>query len=126
MKCRINKSGPRVLVGKGDEYSKVALETESYYINWLDSSYIAEEDFLNNVRKESFEISISLDMNVSSIKLKNDDGEFVLPLEWRSSGVISFKDYKTEAALLLLYVGNKCGNEASEKKIKSFVRSVLL
>lgn len=115
-----------LLQSKGRKYSKVANEIEQNYKNWLDASLRSETYFLNHCNSNKFELLFSFDGSSASISLEDGDWEFVMPLIWEKKSGIDFENFKTDAALLLMYVANKCSNKDSVQKIESFVKSYLL
>lgn len=134
MKCKINRKGIlenklnklKILSDKGKEYSSAALEVEQKFQNFLNAAMMSETDFINHCNCKNFELTYEFKNTTAAIIFKDGDEEFALPLIWNSEDGIFLNHFKTDAALLLLYISNKCNNKDSVEKIKSFIRSFLL
>lgn len=116
----------KVLQGKGEEYSAVALEIEQTFYNWLNASEISEAAFLNLVDKDDFSLILSDGKESVIVSFLNGEEEIAVPLVWKEGNEISFEAYRTDLALLLFFVEGKCKNPKSKEKIKLFVKDKII
>lgn len=112
----------KVLSDKGKEWSKVSVEIENNFNAWLTNSEVKKEEILKRVDKDSFKLVYSNEKDCVRICLSDDIGTIGLPFIWIKNGEILFVHFKTDAALLLLYISSLCGNEKSKKEIGNFIK----
>lgn len=111
-----------VMEGMGREYSAVALEIEQTFHKWINASDVSELDFFKLIDREDICLTFQANDEMALAALLNSKGEIAMPLIWQEGNGISFKSYKTDTALLLLFVAGKCNNPKSQKKIELFVK----
>lgn len=129
MKARIPNSlknaDKKVLFGKGKEYSAIANEAEQNLINWLNSSELSEEKFLEMVDRDDLHLTFWTDNKTAITMLHHSGGEIAQPLIWQKETGILLKNYRIDAALMLFLVSEKAGNPRSKEKIRTFIKTEL-
>lgn len=114
-----------ILEGRGKEYSEVAREMEQTLARWLRASNISERELLDRIDGDFFDLSFFRDLNSAQIALVDDEGAIGMSFLWWKGHGVDYKNYKTNAALLLFVLASKCRNPVSKKKIEYFIKSQL-
>lgn len=125
----IRKNGKKsinILADNGNEWSDVAREIESIYFNWLDASELDENEFISSICEEDMYLTYFEDERMALTIFHHSCGEIGMPMVWQVENEIPLDSYKTDTALLLLYIAGKCNNKLVTDKIESFVKTELL
>lgn len=120
-KNRIN-----ILADSGIEWSDVAREIEALYNNWLGASDLEEFEFISSVCADDMYLTYFEDARMALTIFHHSCGEIGMPLVWQVESGILLDSYKTDTALLLLYIAGKCNSKLVAEKIEHFVKTELL
>lgn len=116
----------KIIQGTGSEYSSISNEVEMIFKSWLEASGLTKEECFAIIDGEDFYPYYEQDENNEYISLNNDDGEIGAPFIWKSDYGIKRRDYKIDAAMVLVYIASNCENPATKQKLKEFVKEELL
>lgn len=116
---------PKILSGKGNEYSEIAKSTEAQLQNWLDASGLTEQEFLEELSTGDFQLTLNKEKNKAVIYIHQGANLIIQPLVWLKETDILFSHFKVDAGLLLMAVASKCSSQTAKNKIKAFVRGNL-
>lgn len=115
------KANINILADKGNEWSDIAREFEEIFYNWLDASELEEEDFVSAICKDDMYLTYFEDERMALTIFHHSCGEIGMPLVWQIENGIPLEAYKTDTALLLLFIAGKCQKKEVENKIRAFI-----
>lgn len=111
----------KVISNKGKEWGDVSIETENYFNAWLNQSELEKEELLARINEDSFNMVYLVEKNEIRVCFRDNTGNIGLPFMWIKNGKIPLAYFKTDAALILLYISSLCNNDKSKEKIKNFI-----
>ena len=114
---------PKIMVGKGKEYSEVAIQYEEDLKLWLDASGITEEDLRERLDGETFDIWVFFSDEGLNIVMVDEDGDIGLP--FILNGADSSMGSRMDASLLLLHISKKTTNKSTENKIRAIAKQLI-
>ena len=114
---------PNIMVGKGKEYSKVAVQSEQTLKAWLNASGMAEEVLKEHLDGETFDIRVFFGDEGMNIVMFDEDGDIGLP--FILGGADPSMETRMDAALLLLHISKKTMNSVAENKIRVIAKEIV-
>lgn len=120
------KANINILADKGSEWSDIAREFEEIFYNWLDASELNEEDFVSAICKDDMYLTYFEDEKMALTIFHHSCGEIGIPLVWQIENGIPLEAYKTDTALLLLFIAGKCKAQETKDRIEGFVKKELM
>ena len=117
--------GKKVLFGdKGKEYSKVSLEIEQSFRDWLAFANLTDVEFDQRMSKSPYKIeeSINGDGDIE-VNVFAGGEKVIAPLVYQtnsSDNVVGLDNFLVDALLLLSYVASRTENKEFEQEVKSF------
>ncbi len=115
----------KIISNTGREWSSVSIETERDFDLWLMQSGIEKEEVLARTGKDDFKVTYFYEKDEIRIYLEDDTGAIGLPFVWENDAV-PLAHFKTDAAIMLLYISSLCGNSKLKKKIQYFIKNILI